>query len=127
MALVLNLKPGERVIIGDALVANDGPRTRLTIQGDVPILREKDVLKPEDAATPCQHLYALVQLMYVSHDPKPLHAAYFDLVRQIQGAAPSTAAKILGINEKIISGAYFQALKEARGLIEYERELMAHV
>jgi flagellar protein FlbT len=127
MALVINLKPGERVIIGDALVTNDGASARLTIQGDVPILRKKDIMLADDADTPCKKLYLAVQLMYVSRDPKPMYETYFTLARQIQDAAPSTAPFILAVNEKIIAGAYFQALKEARNLIEYENNLLCHV
>lgn len=127
MALVINLKPGECIIIGDALVTNDGASARLTIQGDVPILRKKDIMLAEDADTPCKKLYLSVQLMYVTKEPKRLYETYFTLARQIQDAAPSTAPFILAVNEKIIAGAYFQALKEARALIEYENKLLCHV
>lgn len=126
MALVIDLKPGERVIIGEAIITNDHQRTRLHIEGDAPILREKDVLRPEDADTPCKSLYVLVQLMYVNRDPRPLHDQYFALARTIQDAAPSTTTLILAINENIIAGSYFKALKEAKQLIQYEAELIAN-
>ena len=45
MALIIDLKPSERVIIGTALITNDDTRTRLHIEGDAPILREKDILE----------------------------------------------------------------------------------
>jgi flagellar protein FlbT len=125
MALLIDLKPGERVIIGQALVTNDGPRTRLVIQGDAPILREKDILRSEDADTPCKRLYLNVQLMYVDQEPARFHAGYFDLSRQVQEAAPSTAPYLLRINEKIISGSYYQALKEAKKLVHYEARLLS--
>ena len=35
MALKLELKPGERVILGDCVITNDDQRTRLTIDGTV--------------------------------------------------------------------------------------------
>ena len=46
MALKVELKPGERIIIGDCVVTNDDQRTRLLIEGQVPILREKDIMTP---------------------------------------------------------------------------------
>ncbi|MDE2337044.1 MAG: flagellar biosynthesis repressor FlbT, partial [Alphaproteobacteria bacterium] len=44
MALIIDLKPNERLIIGSALVTNDEARTRLHIEGSAPILREKDIM-----------------------------------------------------------------------------------
>jgi flagellar protein FlbT len=126
MALLIDLKPGERIIIGQAVITNDGPRTRLVIQGDTPILREKDIIRPEDADTPCKMIYATVQLMYLDPDPKRHHQVYFAFARQVQEAAPSTAPYLLDINEKIIAGAYYQALKEAKKLVNHEARLLSN-
>jgi flagellar protein FlbT len=127
MALVIDLKPGERAIVGQSLITNDGPRARLRVDGDVPILREKDILRPEDASTPCEKLYLAIQLMYLDRRPERLHETYFALARDIQTAAPSTTPLIFGINEKIIEGSYYRALKEGRRLINHETKLIAHV
>ena len=54
MALKVELKPGERIIIGDCVVTNDDQRTRLLIEGSAPILREKDIMTPDRADTPAQ-------------------------------------------------------------------------
>ena len=125
MALVIDLKPGERVVVGQAIVTNDRQRTRLHIDGDVPILREKDIIRPEDADTPCKSLYLAVQSMYLDSDPARLFNEYFELAKEIQGAAPSTTPLIFGINEKIIGGLFYKALKEAKRLVRYEAELVA--
>jgi len=66
MGLKVELKPGERIIIGESIVTNDDQRTRLVIEGDAPILREKDIMTVEDANTPCKRVYLVVQLMYLS-------------------------------------------------------------
>ncbi len=125
MALVLDLKPGERVIIGETLITNDRQRTRLHIEGAAPILREKDIIRPEEADTPCKNLYLTLQLMYLDPDPTRFHDNYFELARKIQDAAPSTASLLLDVNQKIIGGSYYKALKEAKRLIKYEAELIA--
>ena len=44
MALKVELKPGEKIILGDCVVTNADARTRLLIEGDTPVLREKDIL-----------------------------------------------------------------------------------
>jgi len=51
MALKVELKPGERIILGECVITNDDQRTRLYIEGDAPILREKDILTPKTANT----------------------------------------------------------------------------
>lgn len=124
MALRVELKPSERIIIGDCVVTNDDQRTRLLIEGEAPILREKDIMTTETANTPAKRIYLAVQLMYTSKDPRAHHDIYFALVRDIVQAAPSTWAYIEGINNHILTGELYKALKEAKKLIAYERDLL---
>ncbi|HRF07798.1 MAG TPA: flagellar biosynthesis repressor FlbT [Xanthobacteraceae bacterium] len=126
MGLKVELKPGERIIIGESIVTNDDQRTRLVIEGDAPILREKDIMTVEEADTPCKRVYLVVQLMYLSRDPQNHHDAYFRLVKEIIAAAPSTSRYFDRINNQILTGNSYKALKEAQSLIEYEKELLAN-
>ena len=126
MALKVELKPNERIIIGDAVITNDDSRTRLYIEGTSPILREKDIIRPNEANTPCEKLYVILQLMYLSKDPREHHQSYFEQVSEIQSAAPSTASLFDAINQEILSDNYYKALKEAQKLIKYEEELLSN-
>ena len=83
MALKVELKPGEKIIIGDCVVTNHDQRTRLMIDGQAPILREKDILTPQRADTPAKRIYLAIQLMYTSKEPRTYHEHYFSLVRDI--------------------------------------------
>lgn len=127
MALIIDLKPHERIIIGNALVTNDAARARLHIEGDAAILREKDIMRETDAVSPCKRIYFTVQLMYLSQNPKSIHEVYFQQIRDIQAAAPSTAEYFMKINDHILAGNYYKALKEARNLIDYEQRLIGNV
>jgi len=127
MALKVELKPGERIIIGDSVITNDNQRTRLFIEGQAPILREKDILTPATADTPAKRIYLAVQLMYLSKDVEKIQENYFTLVNEIVKAAPSTIPYVTRISNAIIAGAFYKALKEARKLIEYEGKLIGHV
>jgi flagellar protein FlbT len=127
MALVIDLKPAERIIIGNAMITNDDHRARLHIEGDAPILREKDIMREDDANSPAKKIYFTVQLMYLSADPSKLHDIYFGLIRDMQDAAPSTATFFMKINDHLLQGMYYKALKEARNLMEHEKELLANV
>ena len=123
MALKVELKPGERVIVGECTLTNCGQRTRILIEGATPILREKDILTPATADTPAKRIYLAVQLMYMSRDPRAHHETYFALVREIVQAAPSTWPHVENINNQILTGNLYKALKEANKLIAYESEL----
>jgi flagellar biosynthesis repressor protein FlbT len=126
MALKVELKPGERIILGECVVPNDDQRTRLVIEGHVPILREKDILTVEHADSPAKRIYFAVQLMYTSKDPRAHHEIYFTLVRDILKAAPSVWPYIESINNHILTGEMYKALKDAKKLIAYEQELLSN-
>src|ERR1044072_667469 len=126
MALKVELKPGERIILGECVITNHDQRTRLLIEGHVPILREKDILTPQRADTPAKRIYLAIQLMYTSQDPRIHHEVYFALVRELLNAAPSMRSLIAGINNLILTGEMFKALKDAKKLITYEQELINH-
>ena len=124
MALKVELKPHERIIIGACVVTNTDQRARLLIDGDnIPILREKDILTPETADTPAKLVYLAVQLMYISPDPQSNHGTYFNLVRDIVTAVPSAWPIIEGINNHILNGEMYHALKDAKKLVAYEKML----
>jgi flagellar protein FlbT len=127
MALKVELKPNERIIIGTVVIRADDQRTRLFIEGEAPILREKDILTKNTADTPAKRIYLAVQLMYLDSDIGKHHEIYFDLVRQFLEAAPSSATIIAEVNNRILSGDLYKALKAAKKLIGYESELLAHV
>ena len=126
MGLKVELKPGERIILGESIVTNGDQRTRLVIEGEAPILREKDIMTTETADTPCKRVYLVVQLMYLSRDPKQHHETYFKLIKEIIAAAPSTSTYFDRINNQILTGNNYKALKESQALIEYEKELLAN-
>ena len=126
MALKVELKPGERFILGDSVITNDKQRTRLYIEGDAPILREKDILRPEDADTPCKKIYVAIQMMYLASNPQDHHKFYFKLVHDLIEAAPSMTVHIAEINNNILTDSYYKALKATQAMIAYEESLLSN-
>lgn len=127
MALKIKLKPHERLIIGGAVVANGDTKCDLIVENEVPVLREKDILREKDADTPCKRVYFVIQLMYVdSKDIVEKYNIYWSLVKDIVEVAPSTAKAFSEISSFIIEGKYYPALKLAKKLIEYEEEATKH-
>jgi flagellar protein FlbT len=126
MGLKVELKPGERFILGECLVTNGDQRTRLLIEGQAAILREKDIMTAEQADTPAKRIYLVVQLMYTSRDPSLHHQTYFSLMGDLVQAAPSAWAHVVDISNHILAGEMYKALKSAKTLIAYEKELLDH-
>lgn len=122
MPLKIELKPNEKIIIGDSLITNDKERIRFYIDGKAPILREKFIMREEEANTPSKRIYFVVQQMYLSKTPVELHELYFELVRDLQNAAPSLIQYITQISEDILKEDYYAAIKDCSVLVEKENE-----
>ncbi|MCK4987160.1 MAG: flagellar biosynthesis repressor FlbT [Desulfobacterales bacterium] len=129
MTLKITLKPQEKMIIGGAVLINGNPKnTDLIIENTVPVLRQKDILSEKDATSPCSRIYFVIQLMYIDEaNLLTHHNAYWKLVRELLDAAPSLTGFIDQINQHILSGRHYQALKLARELITYEQEVISRV
>ncbi len=123
MALKISLKPGEKIIISGAVVANGNAKSNLLIENRVPILREKDIMKEAAADTPCRRIYFVIQLMYIDEgNVVEYHNTYWNIVRDVMAAAHSKLGLIDPISEHILNGEYYKALKLTRKLIDYEEE-----
>jgi flagellar protein FlbT len=128
MALKIVLKPGERIIIGGAVITNGKTTAQLLIENHVPILRQKEIMGENEASTPCRRIYLVIQLMYIdAGNLATHHHTYWNLVRDVLTAAPSTLPIIDRISDHILNNRYYQALKLTKKLIEYEEETVAHV
>ena len=128
MTLRVELKDKERLVIGDSVVINtSGSRIELVIKGDAPVLRERDVMQPEQATTVGRRVYLVVQAMYLARSLEPHKADYLTLVKEMFQAAPSTGSMIADINQQIVAGNMFKALKAAKALVKHEDALLAAV
>ena len=126
MALKVELKPGEKLLVGNCIITNSDQRTRLFIDGRAPILREKDILTAETANTPAKRIYLAVQLMYIEEDIGLTRDQYFTLINDFLEAVPSATEIVNQINNEILTGQLYKALKAAQRLIEYEQELFSN-
>jgi flagellar protein FlbT len=124
MSLRIELKPGERILIGECVITNSDQRTRFVVDGRTPILREKNIMTANRANSPAKRIYLAVQLMYLAREPRQHHDTYFALLRDFVEAAPSAWPLVENINNQILSGDLYNALKSTRKLIKFEQELL---
>jgi flagellar protein FlbT len=128
MPLKLSLKPHEKIFIGGAVVQNGDGHAEFTVLNDVPLLREKDILTEMQADSVCRKIYYLVQLMYMDQANLAAYQNnYLMLMGEVLVAAPSTVTFLAEINNELAGSRYYQALKSARKLVDYEQELINNV
>jgi flagellar protein FlbT len=125
MPLRVELKPFERIIIGDSVITNSGTRSSFLIDGETPILREKDTVAAETADTPAKRLYHCVQMMYLKNDVARYRPAYLGFVKEVRQAAPGSSDLIAAVNHHVATGSLYKALKEIRKLMKREEECPA--
>jgi flagellar protein FlbT len=125
MPLRVELKPFERIIIGETVIINSGTRTSVLIDGEAPILREKDTVTAETANTPVKRLYFCIQMMYLKNDIPRYRASYLGLIKDLRETTPGSGDLIDAVSNHISSGSLYKALKDIRKSMKREEELMA--
>ena len=110
MPLKIELKPNERMILGECVVTNADKRARLVIEGAVPILREKDIMTARQANSPAKRIYLAVQRMYTSKKQSEDECAlYVRLTGEMLQAAPGAQPFMDAINNRILTGELYKA------------------
>jgi flagellar protein FlbT len=115
MALKLSLKPGERFVVNGAVLQNGDRRAILLLQNKASILREKDIIQPEDVNTPTRHIYFPIMMM-----PRSLERTLHDefVASSIHGRDPlhrnSKGMRIL--SREVMAQDYYKALTRCRKL-----------
>ena len=125
MALKITLKPGEKFVINGAVVVNGDRRTSLLIQNKVSILREKDVMLPEEAETPTKRIYFPVMMMYLEEGQADRYYTEFvTRVTEFMNAIsdPDALTRCMSIIEDVHGKRYYQALMMCKKLLPFEQE-----
>src|SRR6201991_5063873 len=125
MPLKLSLKPGERFVLNGAVLANGDKRTSLVIQNRACVLREKDIMQPEEANTPARRIYLAIMMMYLEGEASEEPYNEFALrMTEFMGAIqnPPVLAACVEISRDVAQGAYYKALISCRKLFDYEQE-----
>ena len=128
MALKITLKPHEKMILGGAVITNGSAKCEFVVENKVSILRQNSIMVPEDATSPARRIYLSIQLMYVDSSQMSAHQKlYWQLIKEFVDAAPSSLGLVDKINEFIFVENYYEALKLAKQLIEFEQEVVKRV
>lgn len=130
MPLKLSLKPGERFVVNGAVLQNGDRRAVLLLQNKASILREKDIIQPDEANTPAKRIYFPIMMMYL--DPAEANKFYDEFVlrlNEFMGAIRSTDVlkECVSLSREVMASDYYKALTRCRKLLTYEQGLLGNV
>ena len=118
MPLKLSLKPGETFVVNGAVVRNGDRRGVLLLETQARVLREKDILRPADAATPAGRAYFAVMQMYLLGEVDgPLYTQTADALAGLLAEMPDAHDDVLQISADVVAGDLYRALSRCRKLM----------
>ena len=117
MPLRFDLGPFEKLFIGKSVLTNHGDRTTFVMEGEIPILRAKDVLSPQLAATSLEKLYCCVQQMYLEEDVEKYRGSYLSLAVKALSENCHLRVDLQTADQLIKSGQFYRALKGLKKLL----------
>jgi flagellar biosynthesis repressor protein FlbT len=126
----LSLKPGERFVLNGAVVQNGDRRGTLILQNKASVLREKDIMQPEDANTPARRIYFPVMMMYL--DESSANKQYDEFAMRLTEFMtavrnPNVLSECVTLSRHVMENEYYKALMVCRKLIDYEDEVLGNV
>ncbi len=126
MPLKLSLKPGETFVVNGAVLRNGERRGVLLLENHARVLREKDIMQPEEADTPVRQAYFAVMQMYLTGETEgPAYDRTALALAGVLKSQPDDALRqrILDISRDVSAGALYRALTGCRKLITARREM----
>jgi len=128
--LKLSLKPGEKFVLNGAVVQNGDRRGVLVLQNKASVLREKDIMQPDEATTPARRIYFPVMMMYLDEaGAERQYEEFATRLTEFMGVVrnPDVLGDCIAISKHVMAREYYKALMLSRKLIEYEDQRLGHV
>ena len=128
MPLKLSLKPGEKFVLNGAVVQNGDRRGVLVLQNKASVLREKDIMQPEEAVTPARRIYFALQTAYIGDEDE--REAGLSVARRLIGdfQAATTSALARDLLDRALAAAEadecYLALKLVRRVMRHEEVVL---
>lgn len=120
MPLKLSLRPGEAVIVNGAVIRNGDRRGSVLLQNKARVMREKDIVYPDELETSGARIYFAVMQLYLTGE---IEGPYLDhasaALAEAIGETDSEAqrAKLIEISTSLAAGETYKALSQSRKLL----------
>ena len=125
MPLKLEMKQGDRIIINGAVLEAASPHTKIVVHNQASILRGKEILTEEQAATPATRVYYALQSAYLfpEHAEEYLNQ-FWMFVDQYAEACPSASDIVDEVKDNAYEGKLYPALKASQKLILHQQGVL---
>lgn len=125
MPLLIDLKPGERVIINGAVIENAGTNTKIRIHNESNILRQKEILTEDQVTSPATRVYFSLQCAYIFPEKRDHYLKLCAVcLSEYLEACPSADNIGTEVSAAIVAGHYYKALKASRKLLKHEKTVL---
>src|SRR5262245_14321723 len=114
MPLRIELKPFERLVIGESVIVNSDARISFLVEGDAPVLRERDIMAEDMATTPARRLYHCVQTIYLRGPAAYRQDTFAAALAEVRQALPDSLEVIDAVELQVGAGAFYRALRDIR-------------
>ena len=130
MPLKLTLKPRERFVLNGGVLVNGDRRSDLIVENQVSLLRERDVLKPDEADTPMKRIYFTIMMMYMDGG---LEGDYYDQFSELMTdfmcavTTKGVVEKCHRILDDVHEQRFYTAMMMSKSLLPFEKERLEYV
>ena len=115
-------------MVNGAVMQNGERRAVLMLQNQASVLREKDILQPEEVTSPARRIYFPIMLLYLGEgdgealvsEARLRLAEFSEAVR-----SPDARTDCTELAAELEQGQYYRALSRCRRLIAYEDAVLA--
>jgi flagellar protein FlbT len=130
MPLKLTLKPREKFVVNGGVLINGDRRSDLILENQVSLLRERDVLQPDEADTPMKRIYFTIMMMYLDGGLEGEYYGQFtDLMTDFMCAVTTkeVVEKCHRILDDVHEQRFYTAMMMSKSLLPFEKERLENV
>ena len=130
MPLKLTLKPREKFVLNGGVLINGDRRSDLIIENQVSLLRQRDVLQPDEADTPMKRIYFTIMMMYLDGGLEgDYYDQFTDLMTDFMCAVTTKGAveKCHRILDDVHEQRFYTAMMMSKSLLPFEKERLENV
>jgi flagellar protein FlbT len=127
MALKINIKPGERIVVNGAVITIAEGGGALILQNHAVFLRSKDIMQQEEATTPARKIYFYLMLMYLDNEgQQAYYGTFMEYMNDLMKATTlrDVADSLMIVFRHVQRGDFYKALKVCKALVDFETELL---
>jgi flagellar protein FlbT len=130
MPLKLTLRPRERFVLNGSVLTNGDRRSDLIVENQVSLLRERDVLQPDEADTPMKRIYFTIMMMYLDGGLEgDYYDQFTDLMTDFMCAVTTKGVveKCHRILDDVHEQRFYTAMMMSKALLPFEKERLENV